>query len=230
MVIGNGMIANRFMNYKNDENIIIFASGVSNSKDKTEENFKREFTLLKQTIKDNPGKQLVYFSTCSIDDQDLKNAPYVVHKIEIEKFIKDNVAGYHIFRISNLAGVSNNPYTLLNFFVFNILHQHPFTIWKKASRNIIGIDDMFSLVNYFLQENDLSNAVINIANPGNYSVPYIITTIEEHLHKKGIYNEVERGDDYNIDISTIEPIITKLNIQFNDKYLDLLLKKYYHSK
>ena len=33
MVIGNGMIANRFMSYKNDEDIIIFASGVSNSKD-----------------------------------------------------------------------------------------------------------------------------------------------------------------------------------------------------
>ena len=224
------MIANRFMNYKNDENIIIFASGVSNSKDKTEENFKREFALLKLTIKDNPDKQLVYFSTCSIDDQDLKNAPYVVHKIEIEKFIKDTIAGYFIVRISNLAGVSNNPYTLLNFFVFNILHQHPFTIWKKASRNIIGIDDMFRLVNYFLQENKVSNSVINIANPKNYSVPYIITTIEKHLHKKGIYNEVERGDHYNIDISVIKPIIKKLNIQFNDNYLDLLLKKYYHSK
>ena len=224
------MIANRFMNYKNDENIIIFASGVSNSKDKTKQNFQREFALLKQTVTDNPGKQLVYFSTCSIDDHDLKNAPYVVHKIEIERFIKDNVAGYHIFRISNLAGVSNNPYTLLNFFVFNILHQHPFTIWKKASRNIIGIDDMFRLVNYFLQEKMAINSVINIANPKNYSVPYIITTIEEHLHKKGIYNEVERGDNYNIDISIIEPIIEKLNIQFNDNYPDLLLKKYYHSK
>lgn len=230
MVIGNGMIANRFINYKNDENIIIFASGVSNSKDKTKQNFEREFALLKQTVTDNPAKQLVYFSTCSIDDQDLKNAPYVVHKIEIERFIKGNVAGYYIFRISNLAGVSNNPYTLLNFFVFNILHQHPFTIWKKASRNIIGIDDMFKLVNYFLQEKMAINSVINIANPKNYSVPYIITTIEEHLHKKGIYNEVERGDDYNIDISIIEPIIEKLKILFNDNYPDLLLKKYYHSK
>ena len=34
MVIGNGMIANRFMNYKDEKDKIIFASGVSNSKDK----------------------------------------------------------------------------------------------------------------------------------------------------------------------------------------------------
>jgi hypothetical protein len=33
MVIGNGMIANRFMSYKSDRDKIIFASGVSNSKD-----------------------------------------------------------------------------------------------------------------------------------------------------------------------------------------------------
>ena len=31
MVIGNGLIANQFKSYNNDENILIFASGVSNS-------------------------------------------------------------------------------------------------------------------------------------------------------------------------------------------------------
>ncbi|MEO7119531.1 MAG: hypothetical protein ABIY62_00460 [Ginsengibacter sp.] len=43
MVIGNGMIANRFISYKNNDDVIIFASGVSNSKDTIEENFLREF-------------------------------------------------------------------------------------------------------------------------------------------------------------------------------------------
>ena len=41
MVVGNGMIANRFINYKNDEDTIIFASGVSNSKDTVEEQFSK---------------------------------------------------------------------------------------------------------------------------------------------------------------------------------------------
>jgi nucleoside-diphosphate-sugar epimerase len=230
MVIGNGMIANRFMNYKNDEDIIIFASGVSNSKDTIAQNFQREFLLLKQTVKDHPGRTFVYFSTCSIDDEDLQNAPYVIHKTQVEKYIKEYIPNNFIFRISNLAGVSNNPYTLLNFFMFNILHQHPFTIWNKASRNIIGIDDMFDLVNYFLQENKKSNSVINIANPENYSVPFIIDTIEKHLQKKGRYHEVERGGNYDIDVSIIKPVIDQLNIQFPGNYLDLLLKKYYHSK
>lgn len=230
MVIGNGMIANRFMNYKNDDSIIIFASGVSNSKDTIEENFLRESQLLQQTIKDNPYKTFVYFSTCSIEDNDLVASPYVIHKKNTEEFIRKNAEKYYLFRISNLAGTSNNPYTLLNYFIFNILKNHPLTVWKKAFRNIIGVDEMYKLIDYFLQKKENINTTINIANPENYSVPYIIKTIEKHLNKKAIVNEVDRGDNYKIDTSVIEPLFNKLHIQFTNDYLSSLLKKYYHSK
>lgn len=39
MVVGNGMLATRFMDYLDDEERIIFASGVSNSKDTIEQHF-----------------------------------------------------------------------------------------------------------------------------------------------------------------------------------------------
>lgn len=230
MVIGNGMIANRFASYKDDNDIIIFASGVSNSKDTVEENFLREFHSLNQTIKDYPDKTLVYFSTCSVEDNDLALAPYVLHKKTVEEFIKQNVAKYYLFRISNLAGTSNNPYTLLNYFIFNILRSLPLTVWKNAYRNIIGINDMFLIADYFLQRKEKVNSIINIANPENYSVPSIVETIEQHLHKKAIKNELERGDNYTIDVSVIHPLFNKLNIQFTDNYLASLLKKYYHSR
>lgn len=230
MVIGNGMIANSFASYKDNEDIIIFASGVSNSKDTVEKNYLREFQLLKQTIQNYPEKILVYFSTCSVQDDDLSTAPYVIHKKKIEKYIKQKSGSFYIFRISNLAGVSNNPYTLLNYFILNIMREQPLTVWKNAYRNIIGIDDMYALVNFFLQEKKNINSTINIANPENYSVPNILTCIEMHLNKKGIYNEIERGDNYKIDTSIIDPVINKLNIQFRDDYLSSLLKMYYHSK
>ncbi|HEV2832537.1 MAG TPA: hypothetical protein VGW31_11205 [Hanamia sp.] len=230
MVIGNGMIANRFIDYKDDDSIIIFASGVSNSKDTIEQNFLREFALLDKTIKSNTDKALVYFSTCSIEDEELQNAPYVIHKKTIEKFIKETASGYFIFRVSNLAGVSNNPYTLLNYFIFNVLQNHPLKVWKNAYRNIIGIDDMYAITNYILQKNIFVNSTINIANPENYSVPFIINTIETYLRKKAVSFEEDKGDNYNIDISKIEPIISRLNIPFNDDYLASLLKKYYHSR
>ena len=210
--------------------IIIFASGVSNSKDKVQEHFVREFQLLEKTINDYPQNIFVYFSTCSVEDPDLASAPYVIHKKKAEEFIKKNAAKYYLFRISNLAGTSNNPYTLLNYFIFNILNNHPLTVWTNAFRNIIGIDDMFAIADYFLSAKEKINTTINIANPVNYPVPSIIKTVEEHLHKKAIASETGRGDDYAIDVSLIEPLFKKLNIQFGDTYLADLLKKYYHSK
>lgn len=230
MVIGNGMVANRFINYKDDQDIIIFASGVSNSKNTATENFAREFNLLQQTIADNPSKLLVYFSTCSILDNDLTASPYVIHKKKVEEYISLNIPSYLILRISNLAGTSNNPYTLLNNFIFNILANHPLIIWKNAYRNIIGIDDMYSIADYFLKEKLRLNTTINIANPANYTVPFIIQTIENHLNKKVISTEVDKGSEFKIDVSTIEPVIYNLNIRFHDNYLPSLLKQYYHSK
>ncbi len=112
--------------------------------------------LIKRS-KENPGKVLVYFSTCSVEDEDLQRAPYVIHKKAIEKFIEQNVKSYYLFRISNLAGVSNNPYTLLNYFIFNILQNNPLTVWKNAYRNIIGVDDMYTIADHILQEEKLSN-------------------------------------------------------------------------
>ncbi len=230
MVIGTGMIANKFIDYADRKEKIIFASGVSNSKNTNKQNFLRELNLLSDTIKSNPRKSLVYFSTCSIEDKELKYSPYILHKIEIEKFIKLHVEKFFIFRISNVAGVSNNPYTLLNYFVFNILGNHAFSIWKNAYRNIIGIDDVYQIVHQILENDLYVNEITNIANPKNYSVPFIVREIEKHLNKKAFYKEVNRGSDYHIDITPIELVINKCNIQFSNDYLAFLLKKYYHSK
>jgi nucleoside-diphosphate-sugar epimerase len=230
MVIGSGMLANRFSNYKADNEKIIFASGVSNSKNIIEENFKRELDLLEQTTQSYPYKTFIYFSTTSIGDADLSNSPYIAHKIAIENFIKKNTSDFLIFRVSNIAGVSNNPFTLLNYFIFNILQNNVFTLWKNAYRNIIGIDDMYSIVDFILKGELFLNTVINIANPKNYSVPFIISEIEKYFNKKANFITTDRGNNFSTDVSLIKPIIRKLKIQFNEDYLTSLLQKYYHSR
>jgi nucleoside-diphosphate-sugar epimerase len=230
MVIGNGMIAQRFMDYNDDDEKIIFASGVSNSRDRNEKHFFREFELLKKTMSEHPEKTLVYFSTCSIEDADSQNAPYVIHKKAIELFIQKSVPNYHLFRVSNVAGTSNNPYTLLNYFVFNILQNNPFAVWKNAYRNIIGIDDMHEIATNIIEKKQFLNTTINIANPENYSVPFIVQTIEYFLGKNALITEIEKGDNYEINTTAIAPIIKELKIEFDKNYLTNLLKKYYHSR
>jgi nucleoside-diphosphate-sugar epimerase len=227
MVIGNGMIATRFNAYKIDDRFAIFASGVSNSKNRLAAAYKRELELLKQTIDDNREKVLVYFSTCSVYDPDEKDSPYVHHKQEAERIIQSSCPQFYIFRVSNLVGASGNPNTVLNFFVYHILHQINFDLWSNASRNLLDTDDMYKIVDYILQKHPNAGEVINIANPDSCKVTDIVTTIEELWRKPANYVSIAKGSAFEIDLSVISPIIQKLNIHFGKDYLVNLLKKYY---
>ena len=66
MVIGNGLVARRFELYNSEDNLLVFASGVSNSKTKNPEVYSREMKLLKDSFQKYNSKSLIYFRTCSI--------------------------------------------------------------------------------------------------------------------------------------------------------------------
>ncbi len=114
MIIGNGMMANAFEKYSNDNDIVIFASGVSNSKAKDKDAFHREESLLSKTIKENPEKTIVYFSTCSIYDDSVNKTAYVLHKKNMENLIYKLCQHFYIFRLPQVIGKTKSP-TLVNF-------------------------------------------------------------------------------------------------------------------
>src|SRR6476659_9153689 len=116
MVIGNGLVAKAFYSYKKKDEFLIFASGVSNSKSSTGQDYQREKELCADTLREHMDKTFVYFSTCSIEDPDLKSTDYIKHKLDMENLIKQGSNHYYIFRLSNLAGFSRNKNTVLNFF------------------------------------------------------------------------------------------------------------------
>jgi len=109
MIIGNGDIAKVLTD---SENIVFFASGVSNSKCIDDKEFIREKTLLLNTKADH----LVYFSTLSIYE---KNSPYTQHKLEMENLVKSGMfKTYTIIRIGNITW-GDNPNTIINYFRSN---------------------------------------------------------------------------------------------------------------
>ena len=61
MIVGDGLIANK-LKFIDSEDIIIFASGVSNSNENNESEFERERELLSTFI--GYDKKLIYFSSC----------------------------------------------------------------------------------------------------------------------------------------------------------------------
>ena len=227
MVIGNGLIATAFTTYSNEDSFLIFASGVSDSGNTAATAFERERSLLEQSLRDSPARLVVYFSTCSIYDPSLHQSPYVLHKMAMEELVKVHPGGYTIFRVSNPIGVSRNPHTVLNFFIHHLLHQRPFDVWQYASRNLLDIKDMFLICDYILQNRLFVNETVNVANPVNYPVSYIIEALEKHFQLHGKYALVEKGNSPLIDTTAIQPFFSQLHIHFDSNYLTNLLRKYF---
>jgi len=226
MVIGNGLMAKRFSAYQNQNEVVIFASGVSDSKSEDEKGFQREVQLITKGLENNPDSLFVYFSTCSINDPSLQHKPYLKHKLNIERVIAGSGNSYMIFRVSNVAGSGGNSKTIFHYLVNAVKEGLPFDLWMHAYRNLIDADDLFALVDYLVSHGEI-NAITNIANPVSFHLPEMVSTMENYFGKKANYRKVEAGDFFHIDTSVVEKIALKAGVDFDGDYLRRLLFKYY---
>ena len=222
MIIGNGLIAKKF-NIIDNNNVIIFASGVSNSNETRVFQFNREKELLLNTIITNQNKTIVYFSSCDVMYKDKLCKPYYFHKFEMESLIKENTLRYYIFRLPQLIGYSANKNSLINYFVNSIIEEKKINIWKNAYKNLIDIDDIHQIVEYTIN-NEASNTIINIINKNYYSILDIVMVLQDLFKIKANIKIISKGFKpcyrYN-------NIADKLGIIFDEGYLKKSLLKHY---
>ncbi|MES2567373.1 MAG: NAD-dependent epimerase/dehydratase family protein [Bacteroidota bacterium] len=226
ITVGNGMLAKAFRNRKMKADVILFASGVSNSLENEISEFERERLLLKDVLSTLENKTIVYFSTCSIYDDSVNNNAYVKHKLLMENLIKKSGNNYLICRVSNVVGGNGNQNTIFNFFMNKIRDQEIFEVWKNAERNLIDIDDVVFIVSKII-EKGIINRVLNIANRKNYQITDIIEKMETFTGKIAIHKLLDKGCPLNIDVSYLEGNIKEYVALFDVNYLNKLLNKYY---
>ena len=200
MIIGNGMLANSLRPF-DEENIIIFASGVSNSLETKDSEFEREILLLRSTVEKFPNKKLIYFSTCSIYDLSKVESPYVMHKLKVEEIISKICPQYTIFRVGNAVGSGGNPNTLINFLENSIRNGQVISLHNKARRVLIGVDDIANLVSQNLES--FENKIVNVVYPHQFQLIEVVSTLEKHLQLKAKYELVDEGSAYNMDFDEI---------------------------
>lgn len=227
MIIGNGMLAKAFAHYKTDNDILIFASGVSNSKDVSEKSYDRERKLLQETILRYADKKIIYFSTGSILDEEQINSFYVKHKLRMEELIVKQCAQFTIFRLTNPIGKTNNKHTILNYLSNQIKTETKFTVWKNAKRNLMDLDDVITVCNYIIHDKMYHNNTVTIANLNNYKVIDIVMILEKYLGKKALFSLEDKGGVPQIKQPELKNMYEKLSIQFNEDYLENILKKYF---
>ena len=229
MVIGNGLLASAFKHYQNDDNVIIFASGVSNSKETSEAEFEKELELLKTMPKD---KLLVYFGTCSVYDPSVQNSRYVRHKMHMERMIHMYFERYIIFRLPIIVGPTKNPYTFFNFFKNKILSGEELKVQMLASRNLIDIDDVSKLLTLIIDKEknrtDLLKKKIDIGFDNEESVRNIVKMMLDILGKDNVI-EIDRkniGSDYEYPKKECREYMKEFNFSVSENYNYNLLKKY----
>jgi len=171
----------------------------------------------------------VYFGTCSVADPDVRNTPYVQHKLAMEQMVSAHQK-YLILRLPQVAGKTPNPHTLLNFLYARISRSESFNLWSKAKRNIIDVADVVAIAQQLIANTSMRNTTLNIANTVNYSMPEIVRAMEFVVCKSAVYDAMERGSEYYIDTSAIYPLLDKVGIESGNNYLEKTISKYYVSK
>ncbi|QTV04563.1 NAD-dependent epimerase/dehydratase family protein [Faecalibacter bovis] len=222
MIIGRGLIAKQFLDVDR-EDVIFFASGVSNSSETKKEEFLREQNLIEETIRKNKNKLIIYFSTCSIYDSSKYNSPYVLHKLHMEEIIKESSSKFLILRISNAVGKGGNPNLLMNYIYRQIVNNSELVIHKNATRNLIDVVDVKNITLKYLENNEF-NKIVNVAYTENYYIQEIIEAFEDKLNIKSFNKIEDRGEHYSIDVSELDYQFSYID---KIKYLNNLIKKYY---
>ena len=176
MVIGNGSIAKVFkQEFGNDDSVIIFASGVSNSNEKNLSEYQRETILLQNTLTKFPEKKIVYFSSIS---SKYVNSQYFNHKVLMENLIIKNSNSFIIIRLPQIISNSGNQNNLINFLVNSIKNNHSLEIQKDVFRALIDVDDLKKVTLEVIK--NFNNKVLNFSKIEEFLVIdlcYMIFTI-----------------------------------------------------
>lgn len=224
MVIGSGLIGTTFSEFNQNDNILIFGSGVSNSCDTNYAQFDREIKLLTKHI--NTPAKLVYFSTCSIFDDCLKSSKYVTHKKQIEQLIEDVVKEYLILRLPNVISEHTNPNTSFNFYKNKLLNNEKIDVQTSSYRYYIDIDDVLVTCSQLIKNDSLNNKTINVCFNTKINTLNLVKMMAEYLNVDINVNEINGGCDYTINNESFLSAIDKKYATYNYDYNKQILNKY----
>lgn len=210
MLVGNGLIASAFLDYKDNDDVIVIASGISNSKETDYKKYQREIDMIGEFI--GTKSKVIYFSTISVFDESLDSL-YVKHKRYIENLISSNFDNYLIFRLPIVIGKTSNNNTFINNIKGKIISDEIIYINNMSSIYIIDIDD----ISRFLPDliNNRNNEIINVVFDNKEFVFDIIQKIERLLGKEANKKIVNNGFDFTVD-----------TLFYNEYDNNLILKKY----
>lgn len=228
MIIGTGLLAQAFSGFAGDPGVVIFASGVSDSTEARPAAFRRESDLLRRVRAAHPDALLVYFGTCSVNDPDQRDTPYVRHKLAMEAQLKASPRPWIVLRLPLAIGPGHRGNTLAKFLHDRIVCGEAFDIWTGASRYPIDVTDAFRIASQLIADQTMWRHTINIALRA-YPILDFVTILEGIVGKRAIYRLVDRGQRYGLHCPEVARLVDALHLDVGEDYLQKVLRKYFGS-
>jgi hypothetical protein len=228
MVVGSGLLARTFRQYVQNDRVIIFASGVSNSQQTEATEFEREKKLLGSFH--NKKATLVYFSTVSVHDESLRGSAYIRHKCEMEKLVTKNFPSHFVFRLPILVGKTDNPFTLTNFLFHKIAHHQPIHVFKKACRYLMDADDVSMLLVKMIDSEQFINQTLDINFNNAIFISELIRIFEKVLRIRADTKMLDKGSCYTPNNQKFINVIDSVGFKLPANYEEQTISKYYSQR
>jgi nucleoside-diphosphate-sugar epimerase len=203
----------------------VFASGVSNSIETRASEFARERSLLEQWLADK-ARRFIYFGSCGVAGADNELTPYMRHKKLMESLVLSSPGGL-VLRLPQVVGRTENTHTLTNYLRDRILSDEHFTVWARAERNLVDIEDIVAIGVALVEEMSDNACRVSIAAKKSLLMPEIVKIFERTLGRVANYSVVDKGTTLDIDTRAITDVSTRLGIDLGDGYIEKVIRKYY---
>jgi nucleoside-diphosphate-sugar epimerase len=230
MVVGSGMMAQAFAGFAGRDDVLIFASGVSDSDEARAAAFERERELLARARREHSSTLLVYFGTCSVHDPDRRDTPYVRHKLAMEALLAASPSPWLILRVPLAVGPGHRGRTLAKFLDDAIRAGSEVEIWERSVRYPMDVADVVAIATRLIADPGTRNRIIEVAFDA-YPVLDFVRVLERIAGKPARYRLVPKGGRYAIPVSPeVSRIAAQLGIDRGDAYLERLLGKYFGAR
>lgn len=212
MITGSGLIANALRDtFENDESVILFARGVSNSSCEDNAPYERELAMIHSFSGIAKDKIFVYFSTTSVFDKEKQHSKYVQEKKNFEKIIVSLFAKSIIVRLPIIVGKSNNENQLFGYLLKAIKNNQTIHVHQHAGRYLIDVDDLSSILQsivvFYKNNKGDGNLTIDICGDQPIPINSIITMLSKATGTEAKIKMEERGTTYFVDNSVIKSIV-----------------------
>lgn len=194
-VIGSGLLAKSFAATALGRHFLVLASGVSNSNEQRDAEFRREARTVEAAMRANPSARVVYFSTCSVLQK--SQTPYIRHKLEMESRVADAASSFHIYRLPQVVGPTRNL-TLVSYFVDSLLQGRRIALQCHAKRNLVDVADVVRLIQRLVEREIGLNSAQYLAAAHSIPVLDVLETIGQILGIEPLFDLVDSGEAYDI--------------------------------